>query len=115
MGTHLGGGDVQLDLAVGSGHEGSELLADTLEGTETVVLGKGLEEVLEDIGLVSTSDLLELLDDLSLVGAGQGRSAEDGGQLLVGLDDLTEGSDSLSGLLKSGGLGRGSVLQRRKG
>jgi len=115
MGTHLGGGDAQLDLAAGSGHEGSELLADTLEGTETVVLGKGLEEVLEDIGLVSTGNLLELLNDLGLVGVGQGGSAEDGGQLLVGLDDLTEGSDSLSGLLKGGGLGRGSVLQKRRG
>lgn len=96
-------------------HQNTELLADTLEGSETVVLGQSLEEVLEDVGLVGTGNLLELLDDLLLVGNGQGRSAEDGDQLGVGLQGLAESSDSLGGLVEGSGLGGSSVLEQRKG
>jgi hypothetical protein len=110
--THLSRGDVQLDLTTVGAHQGSELIADTFEGRETVVLGQSLEEVLEDVGLVSTGNLLELLDDLLLVGNGQGRSAEDGNQLGVGLQGLAKGSDSLSGLVEGSGLGGSSVLER---
>jgi hypothetical protein len=112
--THLGRGDVQLNLTTVGAHQSTELLADTLEGSETVVLGQSLEEVLDDVGLVGTGNLLELLDDLLLVGNGQGRSAEDGDQLGVGLQGLAEGSDSLGGLVEGSGLGGGSVLQQRK-
>jgi hypothetical protein len=91
-------------------HQSTELLADTLEGSKTVVLGQSLEEVLDDVGLVGTGNLLELLDDLLLVGNGQGRSAEDGDQLGVGLQGLAEGSDGLGGLVEGSGLGGGSVL-----
>lgn len=112
--THLSRGNVQLNLTTVGAHQGTELLADTLEGSETVVLGKGLEEVLEDVGLVGTGNLLELLDDLLLVGNGQGRSAEDGGQLGVGLQGLAEGSDSLGGLVEGSGLGGSSVLEGSK-
>lgn len=95
-------------------HQSTELLADTLEGTETVVLGQSLEEVLEDVGLVGTGNLLELLDDLLLVGNGQGRSVEDGDQLGVGLQGLAKGSDSLGGLVEGSGLGGSSVLEGSK-
>lgn len=108
--THLSGGDAQLDLAAVSAHQSAELLADALEGAETVVLGKSGEEVLQDVGLVGTGDLLELLNDLLLVGDGQGGSAEDGGQLGVGLQGLAEVGDGLGGLVESRGLGGGGVL-----
>jgi hypothetical protein len=77
-----------------------------------VVLGKGLEEVLED-GTLVTGDLGELLDDGGLVGIAQGRGTEDGAELLVGLEGLAEGSDSTSGLVEGSGLGGSSVLEQR--
>lgn len=95
-------------------HQSTELLADTLEGGETVVLGQSLEEVLEDVRLVGTGNLLQLLDDLLLVGHGEGRSAEDGDQLGVGLQGLAEGSDGLGGLVEGSGLGGGSVLDTKQ-
>jgi hypothetical protein len=106
----LSGGDAQLDLAAVSAHQGSELLADTLEGAETVVLSESGEEVLQDVGLIGTGDLLELLNDLLLVGDGQGGSAEDGVQLGVGLQGLAEAGDGLGSLVESRGLGGGLVL-----
>lgn len=108
--SYLSRGDAELDLAAVSTHQGSELLGNTLEGTETVVLGKGLKEVLDDVRLVGTGNLLELLDDLGLVGVGESGSTEDGAQLLVGLQGLAEGSDGLGGLVESGRLGGGSEL-----
>lgn len=93
-----------------SAHQSTELLADILEGAETVVLSKGSEEVLQDVGLVGTGDLLELLNDLLLVGDGQGGSAEDGVQLGVGLQGLAEAGDGLGGLVEGGGLGGSLVL-----
>ena len=111
--SHLGAGDVELDLTAVSAHESSELLADTPEGTETVVLGKGLEEVLEDVTLV-TGDLGELLDDGGLVGIAQARGIEDGAELLVGLEGLAEAGDGTSGLVEGSGLGGSGVLSRRR-
>lgn len=108
--AYLGTGDVEVDLTTVSAHQSSELFADTLEGAETVVLGKGLEEVLDDTSLVGTGDLSELLDDGLLVGGGQGGGAEDGGQLLVGLEGLAEAGDGTGGLVEGGRLGGGSVL-----
>lgn len=95
-----------------SAHESTKLLANALQNAQAVVLGKGSEEVLEDITLVGTSNLLELGNDLLLVGVGQGRGTEDGDQLLVGLQGLAEGSDGLGGRVEGGGLGGGSVLQQ---
>lgn len=95
-------------------HESTKLLANALQNAQAVVLGKGSEEVLEDITLVGASNLLELGNDLLLVGVGQGRGTEDGDQLLVGLQGLAEGSDSLGGRVEGGGLGGGSVLQQEK-
>jgi hypothetical protein len=93
-----------------SAHQGTELLADTVEGTETVVLGKGLEEVLDETGLVATGDLGELLNDGLLVGVAQGGGTEDVEELLVGLQSLTEAGDGAGGLVEVGRLGGGSVL-----
>jgi hypothetical protein len=112
--THLSRGNVQLNLATVGAHQSTELLADTLKGGEAVVLGQSLEEVLDNLGLVGTGNLLELLDDLLLIGNGQGRSAEDGDQLGVGLQGLAEGSDGLGGLVEGSGLGGSSVLEQIK-
>lgn len=93
-----------------SAHQGSELLADTLEGTETVVLGESLEEVLEDTSLIGTGDLSELLNNGLLVGDGKHRGAEDSDELLVSLDGLAEAGDSTGSLVESSGLGGSGVL-----
>jgi hypothetical protein len=92
-------------------HESRELVAHTLQGTETVVLSKGGEEVLKDVGLVGTGYLQQLLGDLLLVGVAQSRGAEDGGQLAVGLEGLAEVGDGLGGLVEGGGLGGGGELE----
>lgn len=92
-------------------HQGRELVADTAQGAETVVLSQGVEEVLDDVGLVGTGNLLELGGDLLLVGNGQGRGAEDGVQLLVAVEGLAEGRDGLGGRVEGSGLGGSGVLE----
>jgi hypothetical protein len=93
-----------------SAHESSELVTDTAEQTETVVLSEGSEEVLEDIALVGTGDLLQLCYDGLLVRDGQGRGGEDAGKLGVGLEGGTEVDEGLGGSVEGGGLGGGGVL-----
>lgn len=93
-----------------STHESAELLTDGLQNTQPVVLGQGGQEVLQDVTLVSTSDLLELLDDGLLVVGREGRGTDDGGELAVSLQGLTKGSEGLGGLVKSSRLGGSSVL-----
>lgn len=94
-------------------HKGTELLANTLKSTQPVVLGKSVEEVLQDVALVSAaSELLQLGNDLLLVGGGEGRGADDGGELAVVLESLAEGGEGLRDLVEGGGFGGGSVLFR---
>jgi hypothetical protein len=108
--AYLSTGDVEVDLAAVSAHQGSKLVADTLEGTETVVFGESLEEVLEDTGLIGTGNLSKLFDDRLLVGVGEHGGAEDIGELLVSLEGLAEGRDSTGSLVESSGLGGSGVL-----
>jgi hypothetical protein len=96
-----------------SAHESAELLADGLQGTETVVLGESEEEVLQDVTLIGTGDLLELSDNLELVVVGESGGTEDGTKLGVGLQGLAEGGDGLGGLVEGGGLGGSSVLEKK--
>lgn len=93
-----------------SADEGRELLADTLEGTKTVVLSEGVEEVLEDVSLVGTGDLLELYDDLLLVVRAQGRGVQNFAELVVGLEDSAQVGQGLGGRVESGGLSGSGVL-----
>ena len=109
--TYLSTGDAQLDLTTVSAHESTELLADTLEGAKAVVLGQSGEEVLQDVTLVGTGNLLELGNDLLLVGIGEGGGTEDSTQLLVALQGLAEIGNSLGGLVEGSGLGGSSVLE----
>lgn len=94
-----------------STHKGTELLANTLKNTQPVVLGKSVQEVLEDVTLVgAASELLQLPHDLLLVGGRESRGTNDGGELAVVLQDLAERSKGLGDLVESGGFGGGSVL-----
>ena len=108
--TYLSTVNGKINLTTVSTHESTELLANSLQNTQPVVLGQGGQEVLQDVTLVSTSDLLELLDDGLLVVGGEGRGADDGGELAVSLQGLTKGSEGLGGLVKSSRLGGSSVL-----
>lgn len=98
-----------LDLAARSAHQLAELGANALEEAQTVVLGQGLEEVLD--GGVGASGLLELGDDGGLVGGGQGRGVEDGGQLGVLGDQAAQLVQGGGGRVERGGLdGRGVLF-----
>ena len=92
-------------------HKSTELLANTLKSTQPVVLGKSVEEVFQDVTLIrAAGELLQLVNDLLLVGGREGRGADDGGELAVVLKDLAEGGEGLGDLVEGGGLGGGSVL-----
>lgn len=91
-------------------HQGRELVDDTLQQTQAVVLGERVEEVLQDVALVGAGHLLELLDDLLLVADGEGRRVQDGGELLVPLEDFAELTEGLGDLVERRRFGRGSVL-----
>lgn len=109
--TYLSTGNVQLKLTTVRTHKSTELLANTLKSTQPVVLGKSVEEVLQDVALVSAaSELLQLVNDLLLVGGREGRGADDGGELAVVLEGLAEGGEGLGDLVEGGGFGGGSVL-----
>lgn len=54
--------------------------------------------------------LLELLDDLLLVGDGEGGGAEDLSELGIPLEDSAELLERLCGVVESGGLGGSGVL-----
>lgn len=93
-----------------STHKGIELLANTLQNTQPVVLGQGVEEVLEDVTLVTARELLELSNDLLLVSSREGWGADDRGQLAVRLQGLAETSEGPGDLVEGRGLDGGSVL-----
>lgn len=91
-------------------HQSRELVAHTREEAQTVVLGQGVEEILDNVALVGAGDFLQLLDDLLLVAGGQGRGAQDGGQLGVLLEGLAQRGQRLGGLLEGRSLRSGGVL-----
>lgn len=107
--TYSSAGNVHLNLASCSGHQGTELLADATEEAKSVVLGKGLEEVLDGI-VLGTGLLDELLDDDGLVLNGQGRGGEDGGELGVVLEESAELGEGAGGGIEGRGLDGGRVL-----
>jgi hypothetical protein len=94
-----------------SAHQFTELLDNAPQQTQTVVLSQRAEEVLQDVTLVGTGNLLQFLDDLLLVADGQSRGVEDGGQLGVSLEDFTQLANSLGDLLQGRSLCRSSVLE----
>ena len=111
---YLGAGNHHLNLAAGGADELLELGDDTGKETEAVVLGEGVEEVLDGLAL-DASGLDELGNDGGLVGGAQGRGGENGRELGVLLDEVGEGGDGLGGGIEARGLDGGSVLQRVNG
>lgn len=93
-----------------STHKGTELLANALQNAQPVVLSQGVEEVLEDVTLVTARELLELTNNLLLVRSREGRGADDRGQLAVRLQGLAEDSEGPGGLVEGRGFDGGSVL-----
>lgn len=104
-------GDHKLDLASLSAHEHTKLLRDTLKYAKTVVLGQGLEEVCEGVGLVgNTSALLQLSDDLLLVRDRECRRGQDGLELGVALEGGVQVVHGFGNGVDRGLLGSGRVL-----
>ena len=93
-----------------STHKGTELLANAFQNAQPVVLSQGVEEVLEDVTLVTTRELLELTNNLLLVRSREGRGANDRGQLAVRLQGLAEDSEGAGGLVEGRRFDGGSVL-----
>lgn len=93
-----------------STHKGTELLANAFQNAQPVVLSQGVEEVLKDVTLVTTRELLELTNNLLLVRSREGRGANDRGQLAVRLQGLAEDSEGPGGLVEGRGFDGGSVL-----
>lgn len=105
-----GAGDGELDLAPVCAHQLAELLDNTLQSTQPVVVCQCLEQVLHDAFLVLSEVLLELGNDLLLVRDGESGSGEDGGELGILLEDGGERLKGLGGGVEGVGLRSGRVL-----
>ena len=108
--TYSSAGDGQLNLTTGGAHEGTELLGNTLKLVESVVLGQSLEEVLDGVVLVlDVEGLLDLGNDLLLVGLAEGGGIKDGLELGVSLEGGSEVLETLGGGIQRLGLDSGGV------
>lgn len=110
METHLSAGDSHLNLTTGSRDNLAKFLNHAVQETQSVVLGEGVEEVLEG-GTAGTGLLDELGHDGRSIGGGQGRGGEDGNQLGVLLDNGAELGELLGGGIEGGSLGGRGVLK----
>lgn len=89
-----------------------ELLGDALQKPQAVVLGEGVEEVLDGGGTGAAAGLLgQLGNDGRLVRLAQGRGRQNRGQLRVLLEERAEGREPLGRGVEGGGLDGGSVLE----
>lgn len=94
--AYLSASNGHLNLTTGSRHDLAKLLANALQKAQSVVLGKGLEEVLD--GRVAAASLLgELGDNGRLVLGAQRGSGQDGTELLVLFENGAEVSEALGG------------------
>lgn len=63
--TYACSNNCNLDLALVRTHQLSKFVTNTFEKTQSVVVGEGLEKVLDSVTLVSSADvLLQFGDDL---------------------------------------------------
>lgn len=111
--TYSSRGDDQLGLTLLGAHQGGELLANTLEDAQSVVLGKSLEEVLDGLILLSANLVLELGNDLGLVGEAESGSDKDLLELGVALEEGGQALEGLGRAVEGLGLDGGSVLDTR--
>lgn len=91
-------------------HQSSELFADALEETKSVVFGESSEEVLDSVVLVTAGELLELSDDRGLVASGQSRGAQDAGKLSILLQGFGQADESFGSGLEGRRLRCSSIL-----
>jgi hypothetical protein len=104
-------GHSQLDLASSGAHQLAELLANTLQKTQSVIVGEGGQEVLDGVVLVRASGvLLQLGDDLGLVLGAQRRRRQDGGELGVFVVYIVQRADGLCDVVEGGVLHGCGVL-----
>lgn len=108
--THLSAGNGHLNLATGSSDDLAKLLSDALQEAQSVVLGEGVEEVLEG-GAAGTGLLDELGNNRRLVGGGQGGSGQDSAQLGVLVEDAAQLGELFGGGIEGGSLGGRGVLK----
>lgn len=112
--TYLSAGNGHLNLATSSSNDLAKLLSDALQETQSVVLGEGVEEVLEG-GAAGTGLLDELGNNRRLVGGGQGGSREDSGELGVLVEDAAQLGELFGGGIEGGSLGGRGVLKLTQG
>lgn len=106
--TYRSARDGHLDLAARGAHQLAEPGADGAQQRQAVVLGQGLQEVLD--GLAAAAGLLELGDDGGLVGGRQHGRLEDLDQLGVLGHQVGQLVHGVGGRVEGRGLGGGRVL-----
>jgi hypothetical protein len=111
LATYLCTSDPKLNLAFGSAHQLAELVANTFQKTQSVVLSQRWEEILDSAALVGAAGVfLELGNDLGLViGLKSGRTDQTL-KLGIRLQDLGEGGNGAGGRIELGLFGSSGVL-----
>lgn len=98
---YLGGCDDHLDFAAGSAQDLTKFIADALEQTQPVVLGKGGKEVLDSLVVAGAANaLLELGYDGALVGVRKRRRRQDACEFGILGVQVAEGAHGFRGLVE---------------
>lgn len=88
---YLSTSNTQLNLTLMRTNKRLKLLNHALQQSQTVVLSKRSQKVLEHLVLVAgSSNGLQFLDDLLFVADAQGRRVQDGGEFGVLFEDFAE-------------------------
>ena len=102
----------ELHLAASGAHELCEFLGNALQHAQTVVLGKGVKEAGDGVGLILDGDgLLELGYDLLLVLDRQSWRGDKSLQLWVLLESRVQVFEGFGDVVDRGVLGRRGVLE----
>lgn len=102
-------GNNDLNLTLVGSDELVELLDNGWEDTESVVLSKNLEEVLDLLSTVLWKVLEQLVDDGLLVGGVEGWGSDHWAELSILLEELSESGEGLCDGIQLGSLLSGSV------
>lgn len=109
--TYLSARNRHLNLTAGGGNQLAELVADTVQKRQAVVVGQRAKQVLDGLA-ARASLLLELLHNLALVGGAQGWRLEDGRQLGVLGQEAAQLGERGAGRLERRRLDGGRVLRK---